>query len=102
MVQFQTDPVRMPIENPMVPWSPELSPYRRVATIKILRQEFDSPAQMQFAENLSFSPWRTLPEHRPLGSVNRARLHVYPAISRFRHQRNNTVSKEPESGSPSL
>jgi hypothetical protein len=26
-------------------------------------------------------------EHRPIGSINRARMHVYRANSEFRHQR---------------
>jgi hypothetical protein len=95
MVQLQSDPVRMPVENPMVPWDPRLSPYRKVATLRFPVQTFDTPAQRELCENLSFNPWRTLPEHRPLGAINRARLKVYPAISRFRHERNNAVHREP-------
>lgn len=95
MVQLQSDPVRMPVENPMVAWDPRLSPYRKVATLSLPAQRFDTPAQMQFCESLSFNPWRTLPEHRPLGGINRARLRVYAAISRFRHARNGVVTREP-------
>jgi hypothetical protein len=95
MVQLQSDPVRMPVENPMVAWDPALSPYRKVATLRLPVQRIDAPGQMQFCENLSFNPWRTLPEHRPLGAINRARLRIYPAISRFRHEKNNAASREP-------
>jgi hypothetical protein len=102
MVQLQTDPVRMPIENPMVAWDPRRSPYRKVATLRLPVQTFDSPAQVQFCETLSFNPWRTLPEHRPLGGINRARLRVYPAIARFRHQRNGVVTREPQPQNPSF
>lgn len=102
MVQLQTDPVRMPVEDPMVAWSPRLSPYRKVATLTLPVQTFDSPEQMQFCENLSFNPWRTLPEHRPLGGINRARLRVYPAIARFRHERNNVTFREPVPGDPNF
>jgi hypothetical protein len=101
-VQLQTDPVRMPIENPMVAWDPRLSPYRKVATLRLPVQTFDSPAQVQYCENLSFNPWRTLPEHRPLGGINRARLRVYPAIARFRHRQNNVVLREPQPQDPSF
>lgn len=97
MVQFQTDPEKMPIENPMVAWDEELSPYVKVATIKIPSQSCDSPAQVAFCENVSFNPWRTLPEHRPLGGINRARRAVYPMISQFRHHRNSAPVKEPTS-----
>ncbi len=95
MIQFQTNPYKMPIENPIVAWDETLSPYRKVATIKILPQSFDSPAQMEFCENLSFNPWRTFPEHKPLGGINRARKSVYPAISKFRHYKNFALDKEP-------
>ena len=30
-------------------------------------------------ERMVFNPWNRLPEHRPLGSVNRMRLAVYLA-----------------------
>lgn len=97
MVQLQTDPVRMPIENPMVAWDPELSPYRRVATLRFPKQSgILEPERCQLAEDLAFNPWRTLPEHRPLGGINRARLEVYPAIARFRHRRNDVDYREPK------
>jgi hypothetical protein len=94
-VQFQTDPVKMPIEDANVAWDEKLSPYRKVATIKIPAQQCDSPEQVAFCENVSFNPWRTLPEHRPLGGINRARREVYPVISKFRHHRNAAPVKEP-------
>lgn len=96
MVQLQTDPVKMPIEDPMVAWSPALSPYRRVATITFLQQSgLLTPQRRELTENISFNPWRTLPEHRPLGGINRARLRVYPAIAKFRHRRNDVDYVEP-------
>jgi hypothetical protein len=104
MVQFQIDPKRkMPVEDPMVAWNPKRSPYRKVATLTLLQQTFDSPAQVEFCENLSFNPWRTLPEHRPLGAINRARLQIYPAIAEFRHRRNNApVWREPTPEDPTF
>lgn len=95
MVQIQTDPYKMPLEDPSIVWDEELSPYRKVATIHIPAQDFDSPAQLQACENLSFTPWHSLPEHRPLGGLNRARKVVYQALSRLRHQQNNAERREP-------
>jgi hypothetical protein len=95
MVQFQTDAEKMPIEDPTVPWHEALSPYRKVATIKIPSQSCGSAVQAAFCEHLSFNPWRTLPEHRPLGAINRVRKAVYPAISSFRHHRNAVPLREP-------
>lgn len=95
MLQLQKDPYAMPIENALIPWSEEVSPFIKVATIKILRQRFDSPEQMVACDNLSFTPWHSLPEHRPLGSISRVRRLVYQEISKFRHQRNDVPREEP-------
>jgi hypothetical protein len=94
-VQFQTDAERMPIEDPGVEWSEAESPFRTVARIKIPKQAFDSAAQREFGENASFNPARCLPEQRPLGGINRARMVVYQAISQFRHEKNQVAIKEP-------
>jgi hypothetical protein len=96
-VQLQTNANSMPIEDPGKAWDEKISPFRKVATIRILQQAFDSEAQRQFGENMSFSPWHSLPEHRPLGGINRARKVVYQVISIFRHQKNNVVRQEPTS-----
>jgi hypothetical protein len=95
MIHFQTDAERMPIEDPTVEWDEALSPYVRLATVRIPPQNCDTPARRMFCENLSFNPWRTLPEHRPLGGINRARREVYPAISSFRHYWNAAPPREP-------
>lgn len=95
MVQFQTDPRQMPIEDASVRWDEEASPFRKVATIRIPAQSFDTEERMRIAENLSFTPWHSLPEHRPLGSINRARRVVYETISTYRHERNNAPRREP-------
>lgn len=96
-VQLQTDSIAMPIEDPGKEWSETLSPFHKLATIRIFQQDFDSDEQKKFGENLSFSPWHALPEHRPLGGINRARKVVYNAISEFRHQFNHESRKEPTS-----
>jgi hypothetical protein len=88
MVQFQMDPYRMPIEDPGVAWNEKVSPFQKVATLTIPAQEFDSIEQRTFGDNLSFNPWHCLPEHRPLGGINRARRQIYQTLSAFRHQQN--------------
>lgn len=94
-VQFQTDAEKMPIEDPTIRWA---SPFYRVAEIKILKQAFDTPEQMEFGDNLSFDIWHSLPEHRPLGSFNRARRQAYEELSKFRHERNAIAVREPMPG----
>lgn len=83
----QTDADAMPIEDPTVEWK---SDPIRVATITIDPQTFDSANQMAFFANLAWNPWNTLPEHRPLGGINRARRQIYPASSALRHITNGT------------
>jgi hypothetical protein len=92
LVQVQTDPSAMPVEDPTIDWG---APWQKLATIRIPPQSFDSPEQMAFCENLSFTPWHSLPEHRPLGGINRARKAVYQAISKQRHELNHTPRREP-------
>lgn len=52
---------------------------------------------MFFDENLTFRPGHALVAHRPLGSVMRARLQVYEALSAYRHEKNQEKVKAPES-----
>src|SRR5262249_51741401 len=63
MVQLQTNPGDMPVENPMKLWSEKESPFVPVARIDIPSQSFRSEEQMRLCENLSFTPWHALPEH---------------------------------------
>jgi Dyp-type peroxidase family len=100
LVQFQTDPARTPIEDPGVEWGEQLSPFRKVATLRIPPQTFDSAEQMAFGEDLSFTPWHSLPDHRPLGGINRARKLVYRTISEFRHRLNQKPRVEPAAPDP--
>ena len=95
LVQLQTDPHLMPVENASVRWPQKLSPFVPVATLQIPRQKFDSPAQLAFAHNLSYNPWHCVPEHRPLGNQNRARFKIYQELSRLRQSMNNTPHREP-------
>ena len=95
LVQLQTDPFLMPIENAAVRWPEKLSPFVPVATLKIPRQRFDSPAQLAFAHNLSYNPWHCIPEHRPLGNQSRARRRLYWTLSQLRQTMNGTPHIEP-------
>lgn len=94
-IQVQIDANKMPIEDASVTWDPKASPFIKVAEIKLLKQTFDTPEQQLYGDQLCFSPWHALPEHRPLGSINRARKVIYETMSKFRHERNGEVSEEP-------
>jgi catalase len=87
-VQRQNAEYYMPIEDPSVEWNEAISPFETVATIKVPAQDFDSREQNLFCDNLSFNPWHALPEHRPIGGINRLRKAVYEAVSIYRLERN--------------
>jgi len=95
MVQVQTDPHLMPIEDSSVRWPETLSPFIPVATVHIPKQQFESPALIEFTKRLKMNPWHCLPEHRPLGNLNRARRRLYFELSKFRQQMNQTTHVEP-------
>ena len=95
MVQFQTNANTMPIEDATIVWDESVSPFKKVARIEIPKQSFGSATQTTFCENLSMTPWHSLVEHRPLGSINRARKDVYRGISQYRHTKNKVERKEP-------
>ncbi len=95
LVQLQTDPHLMPIEDASIRWPENLSPWIPVARIHIPQQEFDTPAQMSFARKLRINPWHSLPEHRPLGNQSRARRRMYAELAAFRQRMNLEEHVEP-------
>jgi hypothetical protein len=94
-LQRQTDPHLMPIENNGVLWPERLSPRVSVATLRIPAQRFDSPAQLEFARRLSYNPWHSVPEHRPLGNQSRARRRMYAELAKLRQTMNAVPHYEP-------
>lgn len=95
LLQLQTDPFRMPVENNAVLWPTKLSPRVPAAVLRIPKQKFDSPEQFAFARVLSYNPWHCVPEHRPLGNQSRARKRMYSELSRLRQQMNDVEHYEP-------
>ena len=95
LVQRRTDPATMPIDDATIEWDEGRAPFERVARITIPVQRFDAPAQMDLAEQISYTPWHTLPAHEPIGVVNRTRRVVYETVSRVRHELNGTAPREP-------
>jgi hypothetical protein len=95
LLQLQADPFKMPIENNAVYWPEKLSPRVPAAVLSIPQQTFDSPEQLAFARRLTYNPWHTIAEHRPLGNQSRARKRMYYELSRHRQQQNGEQHYEP-------
>ena len=89
----QVAPEGADVDDATAEWTSALTP---VARIRIPRQEFRSSRQMALAENISFNPWHAIADHRPLGSINAARLEVYRAISELRHRNGDVPMVEPD------
>jgi catalase len=84
LVQPQVAGKDMPVEDPTVLWSEEDSPFVKVATVTVPKQDFDTDRQNEFCESLSFSPWHAVEAHRPIGGLNRVRKAVYLEDARYR------------------
>jgi catalase len=94
LVQLQISGKNMPVEDTTVEWSPDDSPFIPVARLDIQSQQFEQNNDL--CEGLSFSPWHSLPEHRPIGVMNRTRKAVYLEVSRYRRQMNGVPLCEPK------
>ncbi|HEY9845978.1 MAG TPA: catalase family protein [Candidatus Caenarcaniphilales bacterium] len=97
-VQLCTNLETMPIEDASIQWSEQESPYQAIAKITIPVQEAYSSARRVYVDEvLSFNAWHCIAEHRPLGSIQRVRMQVYEASSRYRHEMNQQPKVEPRS-----
>lgn len=85
-VQLQADPVRTPIENASKIWEESDSPLVPVGRIVMPPQVVD-PGATAACDQLAFSPWHSLPAHKPMGHINRARRFVYAASQQQRANR---------------
>ena len=96
MVQVQTDPHRMPIENAAVRWPEKLSPFVPVATVHIPRQQTSILRRtvrvrpQPVAQSLALHP-RAPPARQPEPG---AAAHVL-RMSRLRQKMNQTPHVEP-------
>ncbi|SEJ91290.1 hypothetical protein SAMN05518849_1183 [Sphingobium sp. AP50] len=97
-VQLCTNLSNMPIEDASVAWSEAESPYRKVATLILPRQQaFSVARQAYFDDRLAFNPAHALEAHRPLGSIMRARMDAYKHTTAYRRDCNNAAPAEPTS-----
>jgi len=94
-IQKQIDPETEPVENASVEWK---GPYTRVAELTIPAQDFTDPDVVELGDLLSFNPWHSLPEHRPLGGLNRSRKPAYEQSSQIRHETLGAPMIEPRPG----
>ena len=88
VIQFYVNERFTPIEDSSIPWKPEHAPFVTVARLRIPKCDLTDPrtkALSEAVDRLSFNPWHTTEDHRPLGNVMRARKVAYQMSSDFRH-----------------
>lgn len=95
MVQLQVPGKKMPVEDTTVEWSESDSPFVPVARIEIKKNQKFVENQ-ETCENLSFNPWHSLPEHKPVGVMNRVRKPLYLEVARYRRSMNGAQLCEPK------
>jgi hypothetical protein len=91
-----------PIEDPRLDWQDYGARQVVLATLSIAQQDATSPEQRARAERMIFTPWHCLAEHRPLGSLSRARLFAYLASSEERNQPRPRIVRDEEYEVPPL
>jgi len=93
-VQLQEDPCLQPVEDATVQWGSTL----RLAG-RILINQGLAPLYNEVCENTVYNPFRTIPEHLPIGSINRIRHAVYAYAQTFRLYANHGRSLSPAEAS---
>ncbi len=88
LVQPQVADKNMPIEDTTVEWNEKVSPYVRVARITINAGADNTADANRTCEALSFNPWHALPEHQPVGVMNRVRKALYQSMGLYRRTKN--------------
>ena len=90
--QAYVDEATTPIEDATSVWP---TPFEPIATLTLPAQDFTSAEQYALGERLSYTPWHCVPEHRPLGGIQRCRKRVYEESQRLRHATNEVADREP-------
>lgn len=99
-LQVQTKPAEMPLDDATIAWSEADSPPIHVATITLPAQDVNARGQSEYANNLAFSPWHSLPEHEPYGDLQDARGVIYDKSCTVRRWVNGVPNEEPQKVRP--
>lgn len=79
-LQLQNDPAKQPLEDTSVEWREADAPFVSVGYVQIPRKNLAATPELReeaFCNQLGFTPWHALREHRPLGNIMRARRPIY-------------------------
>lgn len=102
MIQLQSHPEQMPLDQATVAWSEELSPPIHFADLALFEQDIGARGQAEYGENLAMNIWRVTKDHEPVGSLADARRAVYAASAKQRRNVNGIPIGEPDEPRPIL
>ena len=85
----------MLVEDAMFEWKENEAPFTKLRPF-IFQSKALIPLNRTNFVKISFTPWHALPEHKPLGAINRMRKIIYENISRVRHDINSAPRQEPK------
>lgn len=88
------DKASMPLDQATVEWDETKSVPQTVAKVTVAKQDIGQNEAL--CESMSFTAWHALPEHRPVGSINKARGIIYKHLADLRRSRNNVPLTEPQ------
>lgn len=83
------------IEDATTVWDEATTPFVDIAriTIKTPQTDVDTPSAVELCEDFVFTPWHSVLEHQPLGSINRLRQSVYRASEKSRRSASSKSRK---------
>lgn len=92
MLQVRSESDDLGIENASSLWDEAEHKFISVAKISIPapQPEVDSEEYKAHCEKLAFTPWHSLIEHQPIGSINRLRKSVYQVSAEHRLERKDS------------
>ena len=103
MAQRRTNPATMPLDKASVEWPEYESPFIRVATLVLPKQDVGARGQLEYGQSLAFNIFRVPPEQAPApqSSIATARKVVYAASADLRHNANGEPLRDsPEPRNP--
>ncbi len=91
-IQLFENEQNTPVEDAAIEWQ---SPFVKVATLSLPKQDIDTKTRWQLAEQLFYSPANALEANRPVGGLNIARAKIYRTLTEFRHETNGQELTKP-------
>ena len=88
-VQVRSAATPSDVEDASRRWKRRRDKTFSLAKLEIPLQRFSAPNEVCACETQAFNPWSCIPQHRPLGSLNRMRLGVYLTSMHVRNLLNN-------------